>query len=257
MGGEEGADEHTRPHLEEFHAYLSLYTKQVLLSKAPKDGSSLSRLQTIGPIGPVLDNSRAVDELRQTLVERGCRKSLRELQIRLPTRAERTHQRVLRDIGQLVDEVVRPDALDNVTVTGDRSAGLIMDIELIGWMSTESPQVQRIVRAYAAAAAKVQYDGGVLTDPNATATTTHFPRAHAFTFTSGPPSQVTLDGLARTVAKMPQCRCISFGGPGGDAPLSRAVSFFEALKGQLATRVVVVGRECSSQWRFHRGSRPS
>ncbi|CEL95944.1 unnamed protein product [Vitrella brassicaformis CCMP3155] len=214
----------------------SVSDKQGLLSKAP----SLPSLQSIGHIDLRGASSGTVAALRETLVSRGCRKHLRDLHFWAPyiDRADSLTKEVLLEVGSLVEAVMQPQALEQLTVT--KPCGEChMDLALIGWMVDKSRQVQDIVRKLAAIADVVWYNGGQLTSTNGVADPNIFPRVRTFACdpsqidARAPLSQDTLDCLAQAVAKqMPKCRHFRFRAL-DDAPFSVAVSFLEALQGQL------------------------
>jgi len=172
-------------HLEKFDVDTTLLSvKQGLLSTAPKDGKSLSRLQSIGPINLRGAGSETVAELRETLVSRGCRHNLRELHIETDDASDKE---LLLEVGRLVEAVMQPEALDQLTVTKAGGVSLKIDMELIGWAADTSRQVQKLVLGLAAIADEVRYSGGEVTSAISAAQPTVFPifpLAHTFTCTT-------------------------------------------------------------------------
>jgi len=140
-------------------------------------------------------------------------------------------------VALLSEQVMHPDALQKPQLVDSAAGGRgrrEMDLELIGWMKNESPQVQKIVCETASLADVVCFDRtehGTLTDPNAAADTVFFPRADTFRCKSYD-RETQLDGLVRTVAhSMPTCGHLHFL-KYRDSP-ENAVAFLEALKGQM------------------------
>ncbi|CEM05780.1 unnamed protein product [Vitrella brassicaformis CCMP3155] len=172
--------------------------------------------------------------MREALLKRGCRKSLRELPIAVKGKITAEHKGVLRELARLSEAVLQPQALDKpqfkIECEGE------MELELIEWMADESSRVQKLVREFADLADVVVYENE-LTDLNAAADSTYFPSATIFRC---PPRQLSaevVDGLARTVANsMPQCRTIQFVDTGTHLnAANNAVVYLSALKRHMAT----------------------
>ncbi|CEM35131.1 unnamed protein product [Vitrella brassicaformis CCMP3155] len=222
-------------HLEIFDDDGTFETKAELLCMPPP-GTSLARLRSIGPIflqyGEADDYQDRVAGLRQALVARGCRKSLRELSIEA-SEITAENKGLLREVALLSEAVLHPEALSEAPVV-KLTHGREMEVELIEWMANESPQVQKLVRELASVAEVVSYNNE-LTDPNAAAHATVFPCATTFRCTAGELSAEEIDGLAKTVASsMPQCRTIHLGDADEDA-LKHAVAFLRSLRRHMAT----------------------
>mmetsp|Transcript_9482 Transcript_9482/g.27311 ORF Transcript_9482/g.27311 Transcript_9482/m.27311 type:complete len:507 (-) Transcript_9482:148-1668(-) len=237
-------------HLEVLDSDGCIHEKTEVLGMLPT-GHSLARLRSIGPLklqSRIGSSVAALEDhlasLRQALLDRGCRRTLRELSIAWNIGGA-MQKAALREVALLSEQVMHPDALQKPQlVEVDSAAGRRgrreMDLELIGWMKNESRQVQKIVRKSASLADGVCFDHtgpGSLTDPDAAANMIFFPRADTFRCSNYFVRETQLDGLVKTVANsMPKCRRLCFGTSvypyDREAP-SKAVTFLEALTGQM------------------------
>jgi len=222
-------------HLEIFDDDGTFETKAELL-RMPPPGASLARLRSIGTL--LLESGqddRTAANLRQALVERGCRKSLRKLPIDGWT-IRAAHEDVLREVASLSESVLQPEALSQPQVV-KKADNLEMELELIEWMANERPQVQKLVREFAAVTDVVFYKNE-LTDPNAAAhAAAYFPSATTFRCSPRELLPPVRSGLAKTVANMPRCSTIGFVDnleAHQDAP-KNSVAFLESVKRHMAT----------------------
>ncbi|CEM16839.1 unnamed protein product [Vitrella brassicaformis CCMP3155] len=216
----------------------SIFEITTELLTMPPPGTSLVRLRSMGTLN--LDtvgtiNPGRVADLRQALVARGCHMSLRELPIEA-TEITAEHKGLLREVPSLSAAVLQPEALSQPQVV-KKADNLEMELELIEWMAEEAPQVQKLVREFAAVTDVVFYKNE-LTDPNAAGhAAAYFPRATTFRCNAGQLPPRVRSGLAKTVANMPQCNTIEFVDnleAHQEAP-KNAVAFLESLKRHMAT----------------------
>ncbi|CEM16843.1 unnamed protein product [Vitrella brassicaformis CCMP3155] len=223
-------------HLETFDDGGPTARSKLRLLCMPPLGSSLARLRSIGPLKLRSDEAvQTVDNLRQAFVERGCHKSLRELPIEA-TEITAEHKGLLQEVALLSEAMLQPEALSQPQVV-KKADNLEMELELIEWMANERPQVQKLVREFAAVTDVVFYKNE-LTDPNAAAhAAAYFPRATTFRCTAGELPPRVRSGLAKTVANMPRCSTIGFVDnleAHQDAP-KNSVAFLESVKRHMAT----------------------
>ncbi|CEM20967.1 unnamed protein product [Vitrella brassicaformis CCMP3155] len=152
-------------------------------------GSSLAALRTLRGVRVGVNASPAeIDMLREVLVARGIRRSIRELKINLGPALQNTddHWERLQKTAHFVDAVVHPQGLSQRIVRDCGGAGRISAELLSRSSSAGTPTAQRIVDEFAKTAGVVGYSGGDATHPVAITDDT-FPLAHTLSLSVGAP----------------------------------------------------------------------
>ncbi|CEM27696.1 unnamed protein product [Vitrella brassicaformis CCMP3155] len=212
-----------------------------VLSALPADGKSLAALRTLRGIRLLVGTPAEIDRLREVLVARGVRRSIRELKIVWNTLSNTDEDwERLQKTAQLVDAVAHPEALSGRVVRKSWGCGHI-DAEFLSRTSSAgSPTMQRIVDEFAKTADTVKYKGGDEPVPAAITDDT-FPAAHTLQLLGGALADDAKEERAIEIAShMPSLARIDVGdaiyGAHLDAPADEVWVFLERLQTALVSR---------------------
>jgi len=131
-----------------------------VLSVLPADGRSLAALRTLRGVWIGRSSPAEIDMLREVLVARGVRQSIRELEIDLATILSNSdgHWEKVQRAAVLVEAVAHRDALRE-RVVGDCDGDRDIYAELLSRSSTGTPTVQKLINESATTAGTVMYSG--------------------------------------------------------------------------------------------------
>ncbi|CEM27694.1 unnamed protein product [Vitrella brassicaformis CCMP3155] len=150
-----------------------------VLSELPADGKSLQSLRTLRGIRLLVGTHADIDRLREVLVARGVRQSIRELEIdmRWMLSIGWTVERC-QSVAQLIDAVADPEAVKKgvFKLSNDGTRGRI-DAELLSLSSSGPAAAEKLIRDFAKKAGSVTYSGEDEAHPAAITDDT-FPAAH-------------------------------------------------------------------------------
>ncbi|CEL96805.1 unnamed protein product [Vitrella brassicaformis CCMP3155] len=135
-----------------------------MLSAVPPDGQPLANLRHLSFINMMSATAQQIDRLRETLVARGVRRSLKELRVegRLNLENDSESRELAEAIGTLGEDTCHPETYSKplaVSLQSSSERGVHISADLLFWARTQSRWVKRYVEEYARCAGDVQYDG--------------------------------------------------------------------------------------------------
>ncbi|CEM27698.1 unnamed protein product [Vitrella brassicaformis CCMP3155] len=215
-----------------------------MLSALPADGKSFAALHTLRGIRLGFGTPAEIDRLREVLVARGVRRSIRELKIVWNTLSNTDEDwERLQKTAQLVDAVAHSEALSRRVVGNIRGRGRIDDELLSRTSSGGTPTMQRIMHEFAKTAGMVTYSGEDEATPPAISDDT-FLAAHTLLLLN-----VALDDEAKKkraveiASHMPSLSYIEAGDYQNDVPLDAPVREVWRFLEKLQTVLVSKGRQ--------------